>query len=59
MAPNQWPGMQDTDRALLVWQITGQQDAALLEQETAFVNAIRSQTQTTGIAFQQNDYFIS
>lgn len=60
MGPNQWSGMQDTDRALLIWQITGQQDAALLEQETAFVNAIRSQTQTTGIAFQQqNDYFIN
>ncbi|CAG2104852.1 unnamed protein product [Medioppia subpectinata] len=58
-APNQWSGVPDTDRALLIWQITGQQDAALLEQETAFINGIRTQTQTTtGYAYQQNDYFI-
>jgi len=32
---------QDNDRALLIWQITAQQDAALLAEETAFVNALR------------------
>lgn len=56
---NVWSGIQDSDRALLIWQISGQQDAALLEQETAFVNGIRSQTETTGIAFQQNGFFFN
>ncbi|XP_054159825.1 fas-binding factor 1-like [Oppia nitens] len=56
---NQWPTFQD-DRSLLIWQITGQQDAALLEQETAFINGIRTQSQvTSGLPFQQNDYFIN
>ncbi|CAG2181574.1 unnamed protein product [Oppiella nova] len=55
---NQWSGLPD-DRALLIWQITGQQDAALLQQETAFINAIRTQTLDTDITFQQNEYFIN
>lgn len=31
----------DEDRSLLVWQLSAQQEAALLEQETAFMDSIR------------------
>jgi len=53
---NQFTGMQDGDRALLIWQITAQQDAALLAEETAFVNALR---QTPGLSFTQNEQFFN
>ncbi len=54
---NQFTGMQENgDRALLIWQIMGQQDAALLAEETAFVNALRK---TPVINFQQNEQFLN
>jgi hypothetical protein len=47
---------ENGDRALLIWQITAQQDAALLAEETAFVNALRK---TPVINFQQNQQFLN
>lgn len=50
---NEFNGIQESEKALLIWQITAQQDAALLAEETAFVNAIRN---TSEMNFQNNFY---
>lgn len=50
---NELNGIQESEKALLIWQITAQQDAALLAEETAFVNAIRN---TSDMNFQNHFY---
>jgi hypothetical protein len=37
-----YEGLPETERTLLIWQVTGKQQQALVEQETAFVDSLRT-----------------
>lgn len=39
-----YSNIDENDRSLLVWQMSGQQDAAMLREETAFVEALTKST---------------
>lgn len=51
---NAFSSLEENDRALLIWQITSQQDAALLAEETAFINSINKLNWADGIKTEHN-----